>query len=145
MLEKIAEELRADGSFITGDLGLIHEDGYVTIVGRNKDLIISGGYNIYSKEIELILDDQPGVLESAVIGVPHPDFGESVVGLIVAKPGATVTTENIMAVLGKKLARFKQPKKNIIVMSEFPRNIVGKLQQHILREQFENTFEAPKS
>lgn len=112
MLEKIAEELRADGSFITGDLGLIHEDGYVTIVGRNKDLIVLGDYNIYSKDTELIPDDQPGVLESAVIGVPHPDFGESVVGLIVAKPGATVTTENIMAVLVKKLARFKQPKKH---------------------------------
>ena len=112
MPEKTAAEFRSDGFFMTGDLGLIDDKGYVNIVGRAKDLIISGGYNIYSKEIELILDDQPGVLESAVIGVPHPDFGESVVGLIVAKPGATVTTENIMAVLGKKLARFKQPKKH---------------------------------
>ncbi|MEO0830078.1 MAG: malonyl-CoA synthase, partial [Pseudomonadota bacterium] len=87
MPEKTAAELRADGFFITGDLGKIDDDGYVHIVGRNKDLIISGGYNIYPKEIELVLDAQPGVLESAVIGVPHSDFGETVVGLIVAKPG----------------------------------------------------------
>jgi acyl-CoA synthetase (AMP-forming)/AMP-acid ligase II len=86
MPEKTAEELRADGFFITGDLGRIDADGYVHIVGRNKDLIISGGYNIYPKEIELILDEQPGVLESAVIGVPHPDFGETVLGLIVPRP-----------------------------------------------------------
>ncbi len=139
MPEKTAEELRADGFFITGDLGLIDADGYVTIVGRNKDLIISGGYNIYPKEIELILDDQPGVLESAVIGVPHPDFGESVVGLLVAEPNATLSTEDIMAVLGEQLARFKQPKK-LIVMSEFPRNTMGKLQKNILRDQFADIF-----
>jgi malonyl-CoA/methylmalonyl-CoA synthetase len=139
MPEKTAEELRADGFFITGDLGLIDDDGYVTIVGRNKDLIISGGYNIYPKEIELILDDQPGVLESAVIGVPHPDFGESVVGLIVAEPGASVSTDSIMAVLGDQLARFKQPKK-LIVMEAFPRNTMGKLQKNILRDQFSQTF-----
>ncbi|MGB5837374.1 MAG: malonyl-CoA synthase [Albidovulum sp.] len=143
MPEKTAEELRADGFFITGDLGLIDKDGYVTIVGRNKDLIISGGYNIYPKEIELILDDQPGVLESAVIGVPHPDFGESVVGLLVAEPGATVSTESIMAALGDQLARFKQPKQ-LIVMTEFPRNAMGKLQKNILREQFAETFSAAK-
>ena len=85
-LKKTAAELRDNGFFITGDLGSIDDDGYVHIVGRNKDLIISGGYNIYPKEIELVLDDQPGVLESAVIGVPHPDFGETVVGIIVAEP-----------------------------------------------------------
>lgn len=139
MPEKTAEELRADGFFITGDLGLIDPDGYVTIVGRNKDLIISGGYNIYPKEIELILDDQPGVLESAVIGVPHPDFGESVVGLLVAEPGASLSTDNIMATLAEQLARFKQPKR-LIVMSEFPRNTMGKLQKNILRSQFADTF-----
>jgi malonyl-CoA/methylmalonyl-CoA synthetase len=142
MPQKTAEELRADGFFITGDLGLIDADGYVTIVGRNKDLIISGGYNIYPKEIELILDCQPGVLESAVIGVPHPDFGESVVGLLVAEPGATLSTDSIMATLGDQLARFKQPKK-LIVMSDFPRNTMGKLQKNILREQFAATFSAP--
>ncbi len=120
------------------------EDGYVTIVGRNKDLIISGGYNIYPKEIELILDDQPGVLESAVIGVPHPDFGESVIGLLVAEPGATLSTDAIMATLGDQLARFKQPKK-LIVMEEFPRNTMGKLQKNILRAQFEDTFSPAKA
>ncbi len=139
MPEKTAEELRADGFFITGDLGMIDADGYVTIVGRNKDLIISGGYNIYPKEIELIIDDQPGVLESAVIGVPHPDFGESVVGLIVAEPGATVSSDSIMAVLGEKLARFKQPRK-LIVMDDLPRNTMGKLQKNVLRDRFSQTF-----
>ena len=141
MPEKTAEELRADGFFITGDLGMIDADGYVTIVGRNKDLIISGGYNIYPKEIELVLDEQPGVLESAVIGVPHPDFGESVVGLLVAEPGADLSTDAIMAVLGEQLARFKQPKK-LVVMDEFPRNTMGKLQKNLLREQFAETFTA---
>ena len=141
MPEKTAEELRADGFFITGDLGMIDADGYVTIVGRNKDLIISGGYNIYPKEIELVLDKQPGVLESAVIGVPHPDFGESVVGLLVAEPGADLSTDAIMAVLGEQLARFKQPKK-LVVMDEFPRNTMGKLQKNLLREQFAETFTA---
>ena len=144
MPEKTAEDLRADGFFITGDLGLIDNDGYVTIVGRNKDLIISGGYNIYPKEIELILDDQPGVLESAVIGVPHPDFGESVIGLLVAEPGATLSTDAIMATLGDQLARFKQPKK-LIVMEEFPRNTMGKLQKNILRAQFEDIFNPAKA
>ncbi|MGJ5617851.1 malonate--CoA ligase [Sulfitobacter sp. MF3-043] len=139
MPEKTAEELRSNGFFITGDLGLIDADGYVTIVGRNKDLIISGGYNIYPKEIELILDEQPGVLESAVIGVPHPDFGESVVGLLVAEPGADLSTDTIMAALGKQLARFKQPKK-LVVMDAFPRNTMGKLQKNILRDQFADVF-----
>ena len=87
MLEKTKEELREDGYFITGDLGLIDSDGYIEIVGRNKDLIISGGYNIYPKEIELLLDLQEGVLESAVVGIPHPDFGETGVGFLVAKKG----------------------------------------------------------
>ena len=141
MPEKTAEELRADGFFITGDLGLIDPDGYVTIVGRNKDLIISGGYNIYPKEIEMVLDDQPGVLESAVIGVPHPDFGESVVGLLVAEPGAKLSTDAIMAALSDQLARFKQPKK-LVVMDAFPRNTMGKLQKNILRDQFADTFSA---
>jgi len=139
MPEKTAEELRSNGFFITGDLGLIDADGYVTIVGRNKDLIISGGYNIYPKEIELILDEQPGVLESAVIGVPHPDFGESVIGLLVAEPGADLSIDNIMAALGKQLARFKQPKK-LVVMDAFPRNTMGKLQKNILRDQFADVF-----
>ena len=144
MPEKTAEELRADGFFITGDLGLIDDDGYVTIIGRNKDLIISGGYNIYPKEIELVLDEQPGVLESAVIGVPHPDFGESVVALLVAEPGVTLSPDSIMEALGEELARFKQPKK-LIVMPAFPRNTMGKLQKNLLREQFADTFGPAKT
>ncbi len=139
MPEKTAEELRADGFFITGDLGQIDEKGYVVIVGRNKDLIISGGYNIYPKEIELVLDEQPGVLESAVIGVPHPDFGESVVGLLVPEPGATLSVDPIMAALGDQLARYKQPKK-LVIMDAFPRNTMGKLQKNILRDQFADIF-----
>jgi malonyl-CoA/methylmalonyl-CoA synthetase len=135
MPEKTAEELRSDGFFITGDLGQIDADGYVSIVGRNKDLIISGGYNIYPKEIELLLDDQEGVLESAVIGVPHADFGESVVGVLVAMPGEALDLEGIKANIGKSLARFKQPQK-LVVLPELPRNTMGKVQKKALREQY---------
>ncbi len=105
MPEKTAEELRADGFFITGDLGQMDEDGCLQIVGRNKDLIISGGYNIYPKEIELLLDGQDGVLESAVIGVPHPDFGESVVGVMVRDGVAEPDLAAIMSNISKSLAR----------------------------------------
>ena len=138
--EKTAEELRSDGFFITGDLGQIDADGYVSIVGRNKDLIISGGYNIYPKEIELLLDDQEGVLESAVIGVPHADFGESVVGVLVAMPGKALDLEDIKASIGKSLARFKQPKK-LVVLPELPRNTMGKVQKKALREQYTTVFQ----
>ncbi len=140
MPEKTAEELRSDGFFITGDLGQIDADGYVSIVGRNKDLIISGGYNIYPKEIELLLDDQEGVLESAVIGVPHADFGESVVGVLVAMPGTTLDLEGILSNIGKSLARFKQPQK-LFVLSELPRNTMGKVQKKALREQYSTIFQ----
>ncbi|MFX0540228.1 malonate--CoA ligase [Roseovarius sp. S4756] len=139
MPEKTAEELREDGFFITGDLGLIDERGYVQIVGRGKDLIISGGYNIYPKEIELVLDEQPGVLESAVIGVPHPDFGETVVGLLVPEPGKTPDEDAIMAAAGEALARFKHPRK-LIVLDELPRNTMGKVQKNILRERYGDLF-----
>ncbi|PVA11583.1 malonyl-CoA synthase [Pelagivirga sediminicola] len=139
MPEKTAEELRADGFFITGDLGLIDERGYVQIVGRGKDLIISGGYNIYPKEIELVLDDQPGVLESAVIGVPHPDFGETVVGILVAKPGQMPDEDAIMAAAAEALARFKHPRK-LIVVDALPRNTMGKVQKNILRERYGDLF-----
>ena len=141
MPEKTAAELREDGFFITGDLGLIDADGYVQIVGRNKDLIISGGYNIYPKEIELVLDDQPGVLESAVIGVPHPDFGETVLGVIVPEPGASPDTGAIMEAVRGVLARFKHPRK-LVVLEELPRNTMGKVQKNILRDQFNSTFKA---
>lgn len=139
MPEKTAEELRADGFFITGDLGRIDEDGYVQIVGRNKDLIISGGYNIYPKEIELLIDDQPGVAESAVIGVPHPDLGETVVGVIVAQKGVEIDLDALSATITKSLARFKQPKK-LVVVAELPRNTMGKVQKNLLRTQFEGEF-----
>ncbi|PRY80628.1 malonyl-CoA/methylmalonyl-CoA synthetase [Yoonia maritima] len=141
MPEKTAEELRADGFFITGDLGMIDDDGYVTIVGRNKDLIISGGFNIYPKEIELVLDEQPGVLESAVIGVPHPDFGETVIGLIVAKAGETPNLDQISETIAQSLARFKQPRK-LVIISELPRNTMGKVQKNVLRQSYEAAFES---
>jgi malonyl-CoA/methylmalonyl-CoA synthetase len=139
MPEKTAEELREDGFFITGDLGLIDDRGYVQIVGRNKDLIISGGYNIYPKEIEQVLDDQPGVLESAVIGVPHPDFGETVVGVLVAQPDTTPDLDAIADAVGASLARFKHPRK-LVVLPELPRNAMGKVQKNLLRDQFADLF-----
>ncbi|MEO1797809.1 MAG: malonyl-CoA synthase [Pseudomonadota bacterium] len=139
MPEKTAAELREDGFFITGDLGRVDADGYVTIVGRNKDLIISGGYNIYPKEIELLLDEAPGVLESAVIGVPHADFGETVLAVIVPRKGATPDLAGLEALAGSELARFKQPRKYIL-MDELPRNTMGKVQKNILRDQFADTF-----
>ena len=137
MPEKTREELRENGFFITGDLGRIDEAGYIHIVGRNKDLIISGGYNIYPKEIELLLDDQPGVLESAVIGVPHADFGESVVGILVAKPGATPDLAAIKTALSASLARFKQPQK-LILVPDLPRNTMGKVQKNLLRNAYQD-------
>ncbi|WP_126975209.1 malonate--CoA ligase [Frigidibacter oleivorans] len=139
MPEKTREELRADGFFITGDIGVIDADGYVSIVGRQKDLIITGGYNVYPKEIELILDEQPGVLESAVIGVPHPDFGEAVVGVIVAQPGAQVDDAALQAAMAERLAKFKQPK-HIAVVPELPRNTMGKVQKNLLRQDFATLF-----
>jgi malonyl-CoA/methylmalonyl-CoA synthetase len=139
MPEKTAAELREDGFFITGDLARRDADGYVQIVGRNKDLIISGGYNIYPKEVELVLDAQPGVLESAVIGVPHPDFGETVVALIVPEPGETPEFDAIAAAAGEALARFKQPRR-LILVDELPRNTMGKVQKNILRETYAGLF-----
>lgn len=139
MPEKTREELRADGFFITGDLGLIDDQGYVQIVGRNKDLIISGGYNIYPKEIEVLLDDQPGVLESAVVGVPHPDFGETVVGFVVAEKAEHPDLDGISAAVGTQLARFKHPRK-LIVLPELPRNTMGKVQKNILRQDYGDLF-----
>jgi len=139
MPDKTAAELRADGFFITGDLGRVDADGYVHIVGRNKDLIISGGFNIYPKEIELILDEQPGVLESAVIGVPHPDFGETVLGLIVAEPGALPDLDAIAEAAARSLARFKHPRQ-LVLIDELPRNTMGKVQKNALRERYSDLF-----
>jgi malonyl-CoA/methylmalonyl-CoA synthetase len=139
MPQKTAEELRSDGFFITGDLGQIDADGYVHIVGRNKDLIIAGGYNIYPKEIELLLDEEPGVLESAVIGVPHPDFGETPVGVIVPDGITTPDLDAIRASIARSLARFKHPQK-LLLVEELPRNTMGKVQKNQLRDRYGNLF-----
>ena len=140
MPEKTAEELRENGFFITGDLGKIDEDGYLHIVGRNKDLIISGGYNIYPKEIELLLDNEAGVLESAVVGVPHPDFGETVVGVVVAQKGKELDLDQLKENISASLARFKQPQK-LFVVAELPRNTMGKVQKKALRDRYAGLYQ----
>jgi malonyl-CoA/methylmalonyl-CoA synthetase len=139
MPEKTREDFREDGFFITGDVVTVDGDGYVQIVGRAKDLIISGGFNIYPKEVELLLDEQEGVLESAVIGVPHPDFGEGVVGVVVARKGGTIDEGKLLSAIHDRIARFKQPKR-IFAVDELPRNTMGKVQKQALRERFADTF-----
>ncbi len=139
MPEKTAEEFTADGWFKTGDVGKIDERGYVHIVGRSKDLIISGGYNVYPAEIEGYINELPGVAESALVGVPHPDFGEVGVAVVIAKPGAQVSAEAVIAELKAKLANFKIPKKCVVV-PELPRNTMGKVQKNLLREQYKALF-----
>lgn len=139
MPEKTAEEFRADGFFITGDMAIMAEDGRISIVGRSKDLVISGGYNVYPKEVEAEIDAIPGVEESAVIGVPHPDFGEAVTAIIVTQAGAEINTEIVQTHLAGKLAKFKQPKK-IFVVSALPRNAMGKVQKKTLREEYAETY-----
>jgi malonyl-CoA/methylmalonyl-CoA synthetase len=139
MPEKTAAELRPNGWFITGDLGLVDDQGYVHIVGRSKDLVISGGYNIYPKEIELILDDQPGVLETAVIGVPHADLGEALVGVIVASKASQPDIARITETLAAQLARFKCPRK-LIIVDALPRNTMGKVQKNVLRDTYAGLF-----
>jgi malonyl-CoA/methylmalonyl-CoA synthetase len=143
MPEKTAAELREDGFFITGDLGHIDADGYVTIAGRDKDLIISGGYNIYPKELELLLDAQPGVKEAAVIGAPHPDFGEGVVAVLVAQGDAVPDIEAIRQDIAGRLANFKRPKEYIVI-HELPRNTMGKVQKNLLRDTFAQIFKVPE-
>jgi len=133
--EKTRKEFTADGWFKTGDLGRIDANGYVHIVGRAKDLVISGGYNVYPKEVETELDALTGILESAVFGVPHPDFGEGVTAAVVPKPGMTLTESDIMELMKERLARYKVPKR-IIVMQELPRNTMGKVQKSALRKTF---------
>ena len=133
MPEKTAQEFTADGFFKTGDLGKFDPQGYLHIVGRSKDLIISGGYNIYPKEIELLLDAIPGVVESAVIGLPHKDFGEAVCAVLVCN--APVDTDQLILGLKSVIANFKVPKK-IIIVEALPRNSMGKVQKNLLRAQF---------
>ena len=139
MPEKTAEEFTADGFFKTGDVGRVDADGYVTIVGRSKDLIISGGYNVYPAEIEGFLNDLTGVAESAVVGVPHPDFGEVGVAVLIGKPGVTLNAEALLAQLKTQLANFKIPKRAFIVPT-LPRNTMGKVQKNLLREQHKGLF-----
>ena len=139
MPEKTAQEFKPDGFFITGDLAKRDADGYLHIVGRDKDLIISGGFNVYPKEIELILDDQPGVLESAVVAAPHADFGEGVVAVLVAKANHSIDLSSVKAAAAEALAKFKQPKEYIL-LDALPRNTMGKVQKNMLRDQVKDTF-----
>lgn len=136
---KTAEEFRDDGWFITGDLGRADCSGRVSIVGRQKDLIISGGYNVYPKEVELCLDALPGIEESAVIGVPHPDFGEAVVAVCVTPKGAPQNAGDIQDQLRQQLANFKQPKA-VLFTAELPRNTMGKVQKNSLRDAYQHVF-----
>ncbi len=139
MPDKTAEDMRANGFFMTGDLGCYDAEGYLSIVGRSKDLIISGGFNIYPKEIELLIDEVEGVVESAVVGVSHPDFGEAVVAVVVTRPGAAITAKDIGTALQGKLARFKQPKE-VVMTGELPRNAMGKVQKAELRKTYAALF-----
>jgi malonyl-CoA/methylmalonyl-CoA synthetase len=133
------QSFSADRWFRTGDLGRIDELGYVTIVGRSKDLIITGGYNVYPAEVESYLNELPGVAESAVVGVPHPDFGEAVVAVIAAEPGASPDPASIIAELKTRIANFKVPKR-VFVRDELPRNVMGKVQKAQLRDEHKGLF-----
>ena len=135
MPEKTAQEFRADGFFITGDLGTFGQDGYVSIVGRGKDLIITGGLNVYPIEVEEKIDSLPGVVESAVVGLPHPDFGEAVTAVAATGGGEHPTEAQVLAALEAELAAFKRPKR-VIFVDELPRNTMGKVQKAALRAQY---------
>src|ERR1700759_4071258 len=143
MPEKTKAEFRGDGFFITGDLGKIDGKGYVHIVGRGKDLVISGGFNVYPKEIESEIDAMPGVIESAVIGVPHADFGEGVTAVVVCNKGAAVTEASVLQALDGRLAKFKMPKR-VIVVDELPRNAMGKVQKNVLRDAYADLYAKAK-
>ncbi|MDH5359709.1 MAG: malonyl-CoA synthase [Gammaproteobacteria bacterium] len=141
MPEKTAEEFTEDGYFKTGDMAKMNEQGYISIVGRDKDMVITGGFNVYPKEIELVIDELPGVLESAVIGLPHPDFGEAVSAVVVAKdPSKLLSEAEMIQSLKKELAGFKVPKR-IFIVEALPRNTMGKVQKNLLREQYQSTFQ----
>ncbi|MEM9011225.1 MAG: AMP-binding protein [Pseudomonadota bacterium] len=141
MPEKTREEFREDGFFITGDLGRIGADGYLTLIGRAKDLVISGGFNVYPKEVEAALDALDGVVESAVIGLPHPDLGEAVAAVVVAEPEAGLSEDAVRGALAERLARFKQPRR-IFFADALPRNAMGKVQKVALRADHAETFAA---
>jgi malonyl-CoA/methylmalonyl-CoA synthetase len=139
MPEKTKAEFRPDGFFITGDLGKIDDKGYVHILGRGKDLVISGGFNVYPKEIESEIDAMPGVVESAVIGVPHADFGEGVTAVLVCNKGADVSEASVLKALDGRLAKFKMPKR-VFVVDELPRNTMGKVQKNVLRDTYKDIY-----
>ncbi|MGX4768486.1 malonate--CoA ligase [Bradyrhizobium guangdongense] len=139
MPDKTKSEFRPDGFFITGDLGKIDAKGYVHILGRGKDLVISGGFNVYPKEIESEIDAMPGVIESAVIGVPHADFGEGVTAVLVRQPGASIDETAVLKGLEGRLAKFKMPKR-VFVVDELPRNTMGKVQKNILRDTYKDIY-----
>jgi len=139
MPEKTKSEFRPDGFFITGDLGKIDDRGYVHILGRGKDLVISGGFNVYPKEIESEIDAMPGVVESAVIGVPHADFGEGVTAVLVCNKGADVTEAAVLKALDGRIAKFKMPKR-VFVVDELPRNTMGKVQKNVLRDTYKDIY-----
>jgi malonyl-CoA/methylmalonyl-CoA synthetase len=138
--QKTDEAFRQDGFFITGDLGEIDPRGYLSIAGRGKDLIISGGLNVYPKEIELELDALPGVVESAVIGLPHADLGEAVTAVIAVGGKTELSEQGVLAALAPRLARFKQPRR-VIFVDELPRNAMGKVQKALLREQHQGLYD----
>src|SRR3954471_13967994 len=139
MPEKTREEFTEDGFFRTGDVGKVDDRGYVTIVGRSKDLIISGGYNVYPAEVEGYINEMPGVAESALVGVPHPDFGEVGVAVVIARPGARIEPDALMGTLKHQLANFKIPKRCFVVQ-ELPRNTMGKVQKNLLRDEHKSLF-----
>ena len=141
MPEKTAEDFTEDGFFNTGDEGVRDADGYISIVGRAKDMVITGGLNVYPKEIELLLDKMDDVLESAVIGVPHNDFGEAVVAVVVKNQSTQFDHKQAITVLKEKLASFKVPK-CVVELDELPRNTMGKVQKSVLREQFATVLES---
>jgi malonyl-CoA/methylmalonyl-CoA synthetase len=143
MPEKTQAEFRPDGFFITGDLGKIDDKGYVHILGRGKDLIITGGYNVYPKEIESEIDAIPGVVESAVVGVPHRDFGEGVTAVVVKSADSALSEKDVQRVLEERLARYKLPKR-VIFVDELPRNTMGKVQKNVLRDRYADLYERPR-
>src|SRR3981189_1300417 len=143
MPEKTKAEFRDDGFFITGDLGKIESKGYVKVRGRGKDLVISGGFNVSPKEMEREIDAMPGVIESAVIGVPHADFGEGVTAVVVCSKGAQVDEPTVLKALDGRLAKFKMPKR-VIVVDELPRNAMGKVQKNILRDMYAKIYAKAK-
>jgi malonyl-CoA/methylmalonyl-CoA synthetase len=139
MPRKTAEDFTADGWFVTGDQGRIDERGYVSIVGRSKDMVITGGLNVYPKEIEIVINGIEGVVESAVFGVPHPDFGEAVVATVVVRPNSDITSAAIDDVLRPKIAKFKLPKR-VQIADQLPRNAMGKVQKNVLRQEWDDPF-----